>query len=233
MHELLDGRGKASLSDVVNVMRQGATRDARGVYLGPAMLRKAAKKKAGQPAEYASALTIVSDWVAGGAHRKNAERGDTMDEGAALAIFDRWYDKLAHAVFDDEIGADGYPLFPDAPITNYNPRNGGGFFFDFSTYLRNLFNRRTRLATYKRNYCNNISTEEKETCVGLIAATLVAALAELKEEQGDDPAAWTTPAENISFTNNSNSTSAGSVGDIPWQNRGTENHIVEVLGKAE
>jgi hypothetical protein len=45
--------------------------------------------------------------------------------------------------------------------------------------------------------------------------------------------AWTMPAENISFTDNANSATAGSVDDIPWQNRGSENHIVEILDDAD
>jgi hypothetical protein len=39
---------------------------------------------------------------------------------------------------------------------------------------------------------------------------------------------WTTPAENIVFQE----FGAGSVSPIPWQNRGTHNHAVEILGDA-
>lgn len=233
MSDLLDD-GRATLSDLADVIRIVATQDARGVYLAPQMLRKAAKaaKRTEQAENYAQAIEIVKAWSQAGAHRKNADRDDTMDDGPALAIFDAWYDKLARAIFDDEIGEDGYALM-DAPIVNYNPVNGGGFWFDFSSYMRNLFTRKTRLARFDRNYCNNISTEEKENCVQLISESLVAALAQLTEEQGEDMTAWTKPAENISFTKNANSATAGSVPDIPWQNRGTENHLVEVLSDAD
>ena len=57
------------------------------------------------------ALDLVEAWVDGGAHRTNIDRDDTMDSGAALAIFDRWYDKLVHGVFDDELGEEGYEAF--------------------------------------------------------------------------------------------------------------------------
>jgi hypothetical protein len=39
---------------------------------------------------------------------------------------------------------------------------------------------------------------------------------------------WSTPAENLVFQN----LGAGSVEPIPWQNRGTHNHVVEVLSDA-
>ena len=231
MHSMLDD-GRATLSDLADVIRVAATQDARGVYLAPQMLKKAAKAPE-QADNYKQALEIVRTWSESGAHRRNADRDDTMDDGPALAIFDAWYDKLAHLVFDDEIGADGYALMADAPIVNYNPVNGGGFWFDFSSFMKNLFTRKSRLARFDRNYCNNIETDSKENCLGVIAEALVAALAELTEEQGEDMTAWTEPAENISFTDNANSATAGSVDDIPWQNRGTENHLVEVLSDAD
>jgi len=226
MHRLLDN-GKAKLSDIVDVIRVAATRDADAVYLGPKMLKKAGRA-ARQPKEYRQALKVVRDWIKVGAHRRNKDRDDTMDNGAALAIFDEWYRQLVHLVFDDELGEDGYALIYDGPIKNYNPKNGGGFWFDFASYLNNMLTRKLRLAHFEFNYCNNLTTKSKETCLALVQEALTKALAKLKEEQGDDMKAWTTPAENISFTDNANSTTAGSVPDIPWQNRGSENHVVEV-----
>jgi hypothetical protein len=41
-------------------------------------------------------------------------------------------------------------------------------------------------------------------------------------------ATWTVPAENIVFQE----LGAGSVDPIPWQNRGTHNHIIEILDDA-
>ncbi len=234
MHALLDGSGKATLSDIVDVIRDAATRDARGVYLGPIMLRKARKLRADQQTDtYKAALEVIDTWIKDGAHRSNKDGNDTMDEGAALAIFDAWYTDLVHRTFDDEIGEDGYALMADAPIANYDPANGGGFWFDFSSYLYNLFQKKLRADAFSSNYCNDISTQQKERCNNLVASALLAAVAQLTEEQGSDVSAWTLPAENISFTNNSNTTSGGEVADIPWQNRGSENHVVEVLGDAD
>ncbi len=234
MRELLDGSGRAEVSDIVDVIRDAATRDARGAYLGPLMTKAAAKLPAADKDEaYEQALGIVEEWIAAGSHRANIDGDDEMDNGPALAIFDAWYDQLVHLTFDDEIGEDGYALMADAPVTNYNPANGGGFWFDFSSYLYNLFKPKLSARAFSTDRCDNITTEESETCRDLAAAALKAALALLIEEQGEDMSAWTMPAENISFTDNANSASAGSVDDIPWQNRGSENHIVEILDDAD
>jgi acyl-homoserine lactone acylase PvdQ len=222
---------KATLADVVDAIRDAATRDARGAYLGPRMLALA-RPATLKNKRLSEASSILRGWIKLGAHRKNKDRDDTMDRGSALAIFDKWYDLLVHAVFDDELGQKGYELI-EAPVTNYNPRNGGGFWFDFSSYLKNLFHKKSRKRMFSRDLCDNRGTPKRETCAALAVSTLKQALKELTEEQGQDMSAWTKPAENINMTGNANSATAGSVAQIPWQNRGTQNHVVEVLSKAK
>lgn len=220
MHRYLDGPRKARLSDLVDVIRGAATRDARAVYLGRKMVRWGAGAKA---AEAGQAIGLVRAWVKDGAHRLNRDwkDGDTAeDDGAAAAIFDAWYDALVHRVFDDEIGPDAYDLVP-TPVTDRD------MWHDFSTYLDNLFSKRARRG-YARDYCDNVETDKKETCKAQVAAALDDAIAALKEAQGDDPAAWTTDAWMIEFS----SLGLGSADPIPWQNRGTHNHVVEILRKA-
>lgn len=227
MRTLLDGSDKADLSDLVDVAREAATQDTRGFYLGPRMV-KATKAALGSDADPkdADALAVVEEWVNAGAHRKNKDRDEVMDESAALVLFDEWYTTLVKRIFDDEIGADDYDLVP-APITHYAPAHGSSFWFDFSGYLENLFKRRSRRA-YARNYCDDMSTNKDEGCNAQIAAAFADALAKVRAEQGEDMTAWEKPAENIVFTE----FGAGPVDPIPWQNRGTHNHIVEVLSDA-
>lgn len=226
MGKLLDGEGTAILSDLVDVIRIAATQDARGKYLGPKMVRATENALAGGDVKDVEALDAVKTWVKSGAHRKNKDRDEVMDQSAALVLFDEWYKTLVHQIFDDEIGADDYDLIP-APVTNYNPSGGGGFWFDFSTYLENLFRKSSRTA-YARNYCDDMSTDKAETCAAQIASSFKAALAKVRADQGDDMTAWEKPAENIVFRE----FGAGSVPPIPWQNRGTHNQIVEILSDA-
>lgn len=221
MHRYMDGKRKARLSDLVDVIRQAATRDARAVYLGRKMLRWGAAAEAPEAAE---TQDLVGAWVKDGAHRHNRDwkDGDTAeDNGPAAAIFDAWYDALVHRVFDDEIGADAYDLV-GTPVTDVD------MWHDFSSYLDTLFSKKARRG-YARNYCDNIETPEKESCKVQVAAALDDALAALKEAQGDDPAAWTTDAWMIEFE----SLGLGSAEPIPWQNRGTHNQVIEVLRKAD
>ncbi|MBW3595388.1 MAG: penicillin acylase family protein, partial [Actinobacteria bacterium] len=77
MHALLDGSGKANLSDLVDVIGRAATQDTRGLYLGRKMVRFAQKKR-GASAQYADALGVVRKWISTGAHRLNTDDDDTM-----------------------------------------------------------------------------------------------------------------------------------------------------------
>ncbi|MFN2588505.1 MAG: penicillin acylase family protein, partial [Actinomycetota bacterium] len=220
MHRYLDGPRKARLSDLVDVIRGAATRDARAVYLRPKMVRWGAASDA---PEADAALAAVKAWVKDGAHRLNRnwkDGDDQEDNGVAAAVFDAWYADLVHGVFDDELGADAYDLV-GTPVSDRAMRH------DFSSYLGNLFSKRGRRA-YARNYCDDMGTPGKESCKDQVAKSLTDALTALKEDQGDDPTAWTTDAWMIEFA----SLGLGSADPIPWQNRGTHNHVVEILRKA-
>jgi hypothetical protein len=61
-----------------------------------------------------------------------------------------------------------------------------------------------------------------------VVEALKKALTKLTADQGADMSAWTTPREDIVFQ----SFGAETVPNIPWQNRGTHNHIVEILSDA-
>lgn len=221
MHRYMDGRKKAKLSDLVDVIRQAATRDARGVYMGPKMLRSA--NAAPDDAKRDQAIEFVKEWIAAGSNRlnRNYAEDDLIDDaGPATAIFDAWFDALVHAVFDDEIGADAYDLVPTA-VSDQDQ------WHDFSSFLLNTFNKGSR-KQLARNYCDDISTPERENCGAQVIKALDAALAALTTEQGEDMTAWGTPAWMITFQE----LGLGSVPQIPWQNRGTHNHVVEILRKA-
>lgn len=220
MRALTRGPRKVGLSDLVDVIRESATQDVRGVYLGPDMLRWAGRREGTE----AQALELVRAWVRAGAHRYNRDGDDRMDDGAALAVFDAWYDRLVHLVFDDELGAEGFELI-GAPVSDYSPSGGSSFFFDFSSYLANLFD---GTGGYARNYCDDRATKEDESCAQMVSRAFTEAVAAVSEAQGTDPSAWTTPAENLAFQ----AFGAGSVEGIPWQNRGTHNHVVEILSDA-
>jgi hypothetical protein len=172
----------------------------------------------------------VRTWIANGAHRKNLDEDENLDNGDAIAIFDAWYDILVHRVYDDELGPGAYDQLAatGAPVWDGPGPGGGGFWFDFSSYLANTFNKRWR-AGLTRNYCDDMTTKHKETCERIAFSSFKAALGSLSRAQGSNMDNWTAPAEWISMQN----FGLGTVTDIPWQNRGTHNHVVEILGKAD
>jgi hypothetical protein len=149
-----------------------------------------------------------------------------MERGPALALFDEWWRRMVHAIYDDELGKEAFDFMGGAAaINDYSPAGGSSFFFDFSSHVKNLFDRRTR-RSLTVNYCDNQFTKNKrEGCRAMAIRTLKAAIKALMENQGDDMSAWTKAREDIEMS----SQGAGPTYMIPWQNRGTHNHLVEVL----
>lgn len=224
MRSLLDGPGKATLADLVDVIRVAGTQDARAASLGPRIVGWAGSTNGSDL--FNAALAKVASWVGAGAHRRNHDRDGDMDRGAALAVFDAWYEILVRRVFKDELGA----AFLDSgrpPVSDYSPAGGSSFFFDYSNYLANVFDPDAR-ADLARNYCDVMGTSTKESCRRMAIRSLRAAVEQISDQQGSDPSQWSTPAENLVFQE----LGAGSVDPIPWQNRGTHNHVVEVLSDA-
>ena len=216
------GAKKAKLSDLVDVIRVAATQDARVLYLGPKMVRAAADA-ARTDEKKKQAIDLLRAWIRSGAHRQNEnwrDGDDQEDNGPAAAIFDAWYTNLVHAVFDDEIGPEDYDLVP-------TPISGTSMWHDFSSFLANVFNPKARRAL-ARNYCDVLTTRPRESCSDQVVKALEATLKTLETEQGADMTKWTTDAWWISFS----SLGLASVDDIPWQNRGTHNQVIEVLRKA-
>jgi len=223
MHRYMDGAKKARLSDLVDVIRQAATRDARAVYLGPKMLRSTSAVTSNAGSDEAKAWGLVKTWIRAGANHLNKDwkdGDDQEDNGPAVAIFDEWYRKLVHRIFDDEIGASAYDLVP-TPISDQD------MWHDFSSFTFNLFNRRAR-SQLARNYCDDKSTPAKESCKTQVGLALDDALKVLKTQQGGDMSAWTVDAWMITFS----ALGLGTVDPIPWQNRGTHNQVIEILKKA-
>ena len=131
-------------------------------------------------------------------------------------------------MFNDELGQGFFALAGGRlPVSDYSPTGGSSFFFDFSNYLGNLFNPKAS-DELSRDYCDKMGTAKAETCKKLVARSLTQAVNRLRNQQGNDMSQWFTPAENLVFQN----LGAGSVEPIPWQNRGTHNHVVEVLADA-
>lgn len=212
------GGAKVQLSDVVDAIRVVATQDVRAVEVGPEMVAKAGDS---------AAVNLVRAWIEAGAHRIDRNRDDLQDHGAAVAVFDEWFTETVHAIFDDELsGLYTYLLdiepnsFGDEPVNN----NGSSFYAGFQNILARLFGDDGGLA---RAYCDNRKTDPKESCAKMVRRAFNKAVAKVTKAQGADPGSWTAPADHVTF----DAVGAMDLPPIPWQNRGTWNHAVEVLGR--
>ena len=215
---LLAGEGKAQLSDLVDVIRVAATQDANAILLGERALSMVTASEGTQ----AAALTALQRWIDGGAHRRDRDGDEIQDHAAAVATWDWFVEKLFGQLLGDELGdaTYGFEIADDAAHSN-----GSAYFFDSTNYMWNSLGDEGS-TLYSRSYCDNIDSASVETCQGQVQKAWDEAVAELATDQGSDPNSWTWPADYIEFQE----VGAQSAGPIPWQNRGTYNHAVEVLG---
>lgn len=218
MARLVRGDAKATLSDVVDVIREAATADANAVLLGPRMMRML---DAGRGTAR-DALATVAAWIDNGAPRVDENRDDRQDFGAAVALFDEWYERIAGRVLNDELSGiyDFTIPLSDDPSVN----NGSSYYSDLGNILWNLFGRSTR-DDLSRDYCDNIRTGRRESCARQVRRAFASAVASLTERFGAI-SRWRAPADYIEFEE----IGGLSVDPIPWQNRGTYNHAVEAVG---
>lgn len=209
--------GPFTLTDVVNVERVVATQDANAVALWEHL---AGSLNADAGTEQA-VLDALNSWVAAGAHRTDSDRDGIQDNAVAVAAWDALLENLLAGVFTDELGdldRLGIPLTDDARVNN-----GSAYFYGMTNYLWNLVAGHSD--KYSHDYCDNIdSTNVTEDCVSLVQDAFDDAVARLVEDLGSDPATWAYPAEYLTFS----SLGTVNVAKIPWQNRGTWNHMVQI-----
>jgi acyl-homoserine lactone acylase PvdQ len=229
MRERLAGGKKIDRADLVDVIRDAATRDMSAFRLLPQFLTPIKNAIAATPApadkdRLAEAVGILEAWYAAGQHRADQDHDGNDDNGPATAIFDAWYDATVAKVFEDELGdAMGLAGVPRSDRPEFN--NGSSYFADFGNYLANLLSRRP----LARNYCDDLKTTAvREGCGAALLTALRSALEALTTAQEtEDLSALTRPADTISFE----AQGGGSVPDIPWQNRGTYNHVAEITAR--
>jgi acyl-homoserine lactone acylase PvdQ len=123
-HYLAAGRGRLSLTDLVNAMGDAGTQDLRGVTVLPYLLQVI-----GHPRDptLASAVAQLQPWLASGAHRINRAHpgaSGTYEQGQAIRIMDAWWPLLVRSEFGPLLGT---PLLnqveSDFPI-NDQPGHG-------------------------------------------------------------------------------------------------------------
>jgi acyl-homoserine lactone acylase PvdQ len=98
--------GKVTRAQVVTAMETAASQDLDGVTVVPLLLRYLGSRP--EPAGVRAMLTQLRAWVAAGAHRHKARKGDAQyRQAAAVAIADELMTNLVRALYDRILAAGG------------------------------------------------------------------------------------------------------------------------------
>jgi acyl-homoserine lactone acylase PvdQ len=218
----IKGPKKATIEQLVQAMEEPASQDLRAWSLMPIL-----KRALGRPrdASLRGAITLLSNWAASGAHRRDLNQDGKDEDEQAIALFDTWYPLLVQAEFRPALGASAYDalttvLRPASVLPGDEPAApdyDDGWWGFVSNDLRGRWSRR---------YCGRGS---RARCRAALQASLREALATVdpvtlygRGDCKDDPDAQC-------FDRN-RSTIAGaiSVPPAPFQNRPTFQQTVEV-----
>jgi acyl-homoserine lactone acylase PvdQ len=196
----IDAKQQHDLASVTSAMNKAATQDLRdtGSFLdaltgvldtGPPPSARAGQMEA-----------LLKAWRLQGSTRLDRDLDGKMDVGPAPAIMDAIYPKVADAVFEPVLGAQG-SIFSDLEGHDISGGYTGGRINQVDKDLRELTG--TQFKTpFKTKFCG---AGDLTACRTALWATFEAAGTELATAQGsEDPAAWTSDAnaERISFAPN-------------------------------
>lgn len=214
----LAGDDKISPVELTKLMGIAATQDLRAfsslehvlAILGP---------QTGNPAR-AAAVSMLSDWLAGGAHRRDLDGDRSYDEAKPVAIMDALWNPLLDAVFQPSLGP-ALNLLPDVRDDAAGP--GGSAYLEgwYGQLEKDL--RTTRglsvAQPYSRQYCGGGSLS---ACRAALESALDAALSSVNL---DDPnlgkALW--EKDGIKFS----PVGVVSQRQMHWQNRPTFQQLLE------
>ena len=225
------GKRKLTLTGLVKAMQDAATVDLRGQVSYP-LLRKVLGKRPPRPV--AEPLRLLDAWARAGGHRRDLDGDGVYEHSAAVALMDRWWERLMPGIFQPVLGA---PLVERIKAINpyaQTPDGQGSSFFDgwhgyVDKDLRRLLGKRVR-NPLSRRYCGK---GKLRACRRVLASTLAAAAAEVRAEFGADLAAariGATGCEKEPVCDQISFITAGAVETppIPWQDRPTFQQVVEI-----
>jgi acyl-homoserine lactone acylase PvdQ len=207
----------ATPADVVNAMEDGGSVDLDGSQLvGPiaAVLHGASLTPAEQ--QVLGILTSWSQdkfWGSGvpGAHRRDRSGSGSYEQGNAVAIMDKLYPRLAHAIFDPWLSPRANTSEPDSfgQLTGLNPLNdlpraqGSAYDGGWEGYLQRSLQQAVNPAIahgYSQVYCGGNGSGgngDLASCRAALKSALDSTISQLTNLYGSsDPNAWTCSRSN-------------------------------------
>jgi len=231
------GGRELSLTELTQIMATAATVDLRGQEVYPRL-----RDVIGEPddPEARELVSILDAWVEGGAHRRDLDGDNVVDESPPVALMDAWWPKLVKRMFRPALGDE--LLSRTKEIVEYGspPEPGGSSFFTgwwgyVDKDLRAVLGEKVR-QPLSREYCGGGSLRR---CREKLTATLVKASAAARARYGvgdlgeirrpvtcESDETQPRDCDQIEFT------TAGAIETepIPWQDRPTFQQVVAVKG---
>jgi hypothetical protein len=211
------GARVATPADVINAMEDGGSVDLDGSQLVPqiAAVLGGAKLTPSQQ----QVLSILQSWVADpfwgagvtGAHRRDRSGSGSYEQGNAVAIMDKLYPRLAHAVFDPWLAprpnsndGDSFGLLASLNPLNDPPRaQGSAYDGGWEGYLQRALRQalNPRIPNhYSQVYCGGDGNGGKgnlTSCRAALKNALQSTIDQLTSIYGSsDPASWTCSRAN-------------------------------------
>jgi acyl-homoserine lactone acylase PvdQ len=231
-------RGKMTLTGLIDSAEVAATQDLRGWRMLPWALRALGTPR---DPDLAAAASTLRAWVAHGAHRLDRDRDGKYDDADAVRIMDAWMTTLPKAVFGPAMGDDLFKLYDahhlgDVPNSFHSQQHAhlgssweeGWFGFlqkDFRTVLKRKVKGR-----YSVRWCGGGSPAR---CRRALEDSLRAALAVDPAKLYEDPtvAGKCGKMDQQACYDALRYRPLGAVTQPlePWQNRPTQQQVVEVL----
>jgi acyl-homoserine lactone acylase PvdQ len=226
------GKRKMTITGLTKAMADAATVDLRGQVSYPLLRRVIGKRP---PRSVAEPLRLLDAWAKQGGHRRDLDGDGVYEHSAAVALMDRWWDRLMPGIFQPVLGA---PLIERIKAINpyaQTPDGQGSSFFDgwhgyVDKDLRRLLGRKVR-HPLSRRYCGR---GRLRACRRVLTGTLAEAARDVRTQYGTADLAGVriraTGCEQDPICDQISFITAGAIDTppIPWQDRPTFQQVVEI-----
>lgn len=217
--EDLVAQGNVTRANVVEAMADAATVDIRGQEVLPPALDLLAQ--GALTADQQEAVSLLRDWVAHGAMRRDRDGNGEYDRAAAVALMNTWYDLMIEAVLPQIVAVEDRMIMPRG---NPPGPKGSAYQKGYYGYLERVF--RMALGRAQKRYqvlaCSG-ATPDAGDCRAALKQSLDQALAALGGI--DNRANWDAKEARDRIEHRPLGLSA--VRPIDWQNRPTFQQVVQ------